>query len=417
MGNKESPYYKVFKARNTKNGKSYQEQIIALSQQNFNRYLLESPNTVNLTRNDFLFQGVILSSKQDEFRLIKEVLTNIDFPLFVGDLITWENEFWLVFKTEQNPIKDYNKSYICKCNHLLKWIDRDGIRREQWVYEFSSKETMIRATFKSRVQHVLASEMNKFMEVIMPYTDKILREQRFIVDGEAWYVIELDSSSARGITYITLGEDKKDLYNDSLISEGGTEDLADITKLNKKKVELLLPSEGTIELPKNSMYTIQPIAVKEGKILTGATYDFYIGQELKAENVALFTLSLTEEITEVHVNLHGEPEIKSSVKFSTVASVPSPAVTDQFLLIGDDIIRWGKSADYFLVHRANGETIEETEPVVFTIDKPELATVKVLDKDSCLITANTKRLSGTVTLIATRSGVTREKQIAIVSLW
>ena len=418
MGSKETPYYKVFKARNIRDGKSYQEQINTLSQRNFRRYLAESPNTVNLTRNDFLFQGVILSSKQDEFRLTKEILTDITFPLLVGDLITWENEFWLVFKVEQNPIKDYNKSYICKCNHLLKWIDRDGIRREQWVYEFSSKETMIRATFKSRVQHVLASEMNKFMEVIMPYTDKILREQRFIIDGEAWYVIELDSSSAKGITYITLGEDKKDLYNDSLISEGDSEDLADITKLNKKRVELLLPSDNIIELPVGSIYTIQPVAVKEGKISTGATFDFYVKQELKAENVTFFTLTLDEGLTEVQVVLHGEPEIKSSVKFSTVSTPsPSPSTTDQFLLIGDDVIKWGKNADYFMVHRANGQTIDEAESVTFEIDKPELATFKILDKDSCLVTANSKRLSGTVTLTATRNGVTREKQIAIVSLW
>lgn len=410
MGSK-TPYFEIFQARNRADGDNFKDQITQLSRRNFQRFMRESPNTVDLLKGQTAFRGVILSNKQDEFRLTKQLLTEITFPIAVGDLIQWDEGFWLVFKIEQDPIEDYRKSFICRCNHLLKWIDRDGVKREQWVYEFSSKETMIRATFKSRVQHVLASEMNKFMEVIMPYTDRILREQRFIIDGEAWYVIEHDSSSAKGITYITLGEDKKDPYGDDLISEGDSEDLANITELNKTKIVLPI---SELELPANTTYTIQPIAMKEDKVVEGATFDFYVRENRIAENTATCPFSVESDSTVV-IQLYGKPDIKTVLKFRVTETAPTSL--DEYLLIGDDRIKWGRSADYLFVHRANGETISDTLATTFSISKPELATLTILDKDSCLLTANSKRMSGSLVLTAKKDGVVREKAISIVSLW
>ena len=229
-----SSYFNVFKERMTADGFNYKEQIENLARRNFDNYIAETPTSVKVLYEGNEYKVAIVENRQDEFRLSKQMLSSIKDYFPIGALIYWKyfnpidcpENFWIVWKQQQNSIKDHYVSYISRCNHKLKWIDDYGVRHEQYVYEFSSKENMIRATFKSRVQEIIASEPNKFMEIIMPFTKDIKREQRFIVDGEAWYVIEFDSSSVDGITYITLGEDKKDLQNDLLLAKGDEEDLA-----------------------------------------------------------------------------------------------------------------------------------------------------------------------------------------------
>ena len=242
-----SKYFDVFKARMTADGTTYKQQIEAVAQRNFDRYLAETPTSV-----DILFEGedykvAIVENKQDESRLSKQMLSSLRNYFPIGSLVYWKyyepldcpENFWIVWKIQQNSLQDHTVSYISRCNHKLKWIDSYGVRHEQYVYEFSSKENMIRATFKSRVQEIIASEPNKFMEIIMPFTKDIKREQRFIVDGEGWYVIEFDSSSVEGITYITLGEDKKDLQQDLLIDKGDSEDLANYKDENKFYIQTI----------------------------------------------------------------------------------------------------------------------------------------------------------------------------------
>ena len=210
-----SEYYNTFVSRMTYDGFNYKEQIENLARRNFDNYLEETPTAVKIVYDYNEYTVAIIENKQDEFRLSKQMLSSVKDYFPIGALIYWEyytpldcpENFWIVWKQQQNSIQDHYVNYISRCNHKLKWIDDNGVRHEQYVYEFSSKENMIRATFKSRVQEIIASEPNKFMEIIMPFTEDIKREQRFIVDGEAWYVIEFDSSSVDGITYITLGED------------------------------------------------------------------------------------------------------------------------------------------------------------------------------------------------------------------
>ena len=202
-------YYSTFLARMTADGYTYKQQIENLAQKNFNRYLEETPTAIEVVYNGDFYRVAIVENKQDEYRLSKQMLSAINDNFPIGALVYWRDfepkdcpeNYWIVWKKQQNSIKDHNVNYISRCNHKLKWIDNYGVRHEQYIYEFSSKENMIRATFKSRVQEIIASEPNKFMEIIMPFTKDIKREQRFIVDGEAWYVIEFDSSSVDGITY------------------------------------------------------------------------------------------------------------------------------------------------------------------------------------------------------------------------
>lgn len=408
-------YYTTFLARMTADGYTYKQQIEKLAQKNFDRYLQETPTAVDIIYNGDFYKVAIVENKQDEYRLSKQMLSSIndDFP--IGALVYWRDfepkdcpeNYWIVWKKQQNSIKDHNVNYISRCNHKLKWIDNYGVRHEQYVYEFSSKENMIRATFKSRVQEIIASEPNKFMEIIMPFTKDIKREQRFIVDGEAWYVIEFDSSSVDGITYITLGEDKKDLQNDLLIEQGQTEDLADYKKEDKFYI-FINNVNPTIE--KNTSYTIKPYYYKENVLVDDAIFNFYSYGRLIGTGTSYEQLYEKDVI--ITVKLKEKEEIQSEVN---ILVSDEPVEDIRYFILGDNSIRWSRTAIFSVVIEQYGND-DMARNVAYTINNDTLAKLEVED-DIAYITANDKRKSGKITLTATGQNFSIEKEIQIISLW
>lgn len=413
-------YYDVFKKRMTADGSTYKEQVQSLSRKNFSNYLKETPTAETVLVDGFPFHVAIVENKQDEYRLSKQMLSAIDDYFAVGTLVNWNRfspadspeNFWIVWKQQQNSIQDYYLNYISRCNHKLKWIDEHGVRYEQYVYEFSSKETMIRATFKSRVQEIIASEPNKFMEIIMPYTDKIKREQRFIIDGEAWYVIEFDSSSVRGITYITLGEDKKDYQNDKLIVNGDDEDLANAVDENKNVIKVV--NEAPL-VEKNTNYIITPTYYKEGMYIPNVQYLFTV------DHIKQYTGTYYEQLydkdTEITIQLANNPDIRTTI----IVKVQEEPVEDYVYVIhGNNTIKWGRTAEYTVQKEYCGVT-QNCANADYVLTNDELATLTVED-GVCYIKANSSRKTGSVTLTAIipkEEGEqdTVSKVIQIVSLW
>ena len=415
-----SNYFNVFKARLTADGSNYKEQIENLAQRNFDRYLEETPTSVDILYEGEQYKVAIIENKQDESRLSKQMLSSINNYFPIGSLIYWKyyepidcpENFWIVWKIQQNSIRDHTVSYINRCNHKLKWIDSYGVRHEQYVYEFSSKENMIRATFKSRVQEIIASEPNKFMEIIMPFTKDIKREQRFIVDGEGWYVIEFDSSSVDGITYITLGEDKKDLQQDLLVDKGDAEDLANYKDENKFYITVL-DSNPLIE--KYESYTIKPYYYEKGNLITNKDFNFYISDTLVGKGKSYN--QVYEEDTEVIIKLADKEEIQFTVHIKIDEDEEEWHSETMYKIIGDDNIRWGKTAIYSVEYIEYG-MIDVNYDFSFSLSDNSLATLEV-ENGIAYITANNKRKSGNITLVARKEeeDIFIEKNISIVSLW
>ena len=410
-----SKYYDVFKARMTADGTTYKQQIEAVAQRNFDRYLAETPTSV-----DILFEGedykvAIVENKQDESRLSKQMLSSLKDYFPIGSLIYWKyyepldcpENFWIVWKIQQNSLQDHTVSYISRCNHKLKWIDKYGVRHEQYVYEFSSKENMIRATFKSRVQEIIASEPNKFMEIIMPFTKDIKREQRFIVDGEGWYVIEFDSSSVEGITYITLGEDKKDLQQDLLIDKGDSEDLANYKDENKFYIQTI-QENPIVEM--NTSYIIKPYYYEEGNLIYNAIFNFYINDVLIGSGSEYE--QIYEEDTDIVIKLASKEEITYTMHITVEDTPQEEAIYE---IIGDNNIKWGKTAIYSVEKQQYG-IIESIMNVSYSLSDNTLATLET-DDGIAYIKANNKRKVGKITLIAETDNISIEKIISITSLW
>ena len=410
-----SDYYKVFQHRLTSDGFSYKQQIESLARKNFENYINETPTSVVVQCEKESYKVSIVENKQDEYRLSKQMLSSIYDYFPIGSLIYWEyynpkdcpENYWIVWRIQQNSIQDHNVSYISRCNHKLKWIDEHGVRHEQYVYEFSSKENMIRATFKSRVQEIIASEPNKFMEIIMPFTEDIKREQRFIVDGEAWYVIEFDSSSVDGITYITLGEDRKDLQQDLLIAKGDSEDLANYEKENKNYISVL--QENPV-VEKDTAYIIKPYYYKEGIYINNTIFNFYNKNNLIGSGT--FYEQVYEENTEIVIKLAENENIYYKLK---IIVEDDPEQQTIYKIIGDSSIKWNKTAIYSLEKEEDGIITNITD-VTYNVDNEVL--VKLEQEDGiAYITANNKRKIGKILLTALGEDFSVEKQIEITSLW
>lgn len=76
-----------------------------------------SPYEVAITNSDNLNEKTIYSISSD---VIKG-----------GSMVSWMDNHWLIVECDANA-EIYTKAKMRQCNHLLKWIDTDGIIHEQW---------------------------------------------------------------------------------------------------------------------------------------------------------------------------------------------------------------------------------------------------------------------------------------------
>ena len=79
---------------------------------------------------------------------------------------------------------------------------------------------------------MITPQPNKYLEIIT-CRNNIQLGQKFLIDETAWYVVESDYISIKNILYLSLTEDKKDLYTDDLENN-----IADIVDLNKFKMHI-----------------------------------------------------------------------------------------------------------------------------------------------------------------------------------
>ena len=69
--------------------------------------------------------------------------------------------------------------------------------------------------------------------MLVPARKKISMDQKFIIDGRAWFVDEYDATSSKGVTYYSLTEDKVDRMDDNIEDE-----LANTNKLDCYKISI-----------------------------------------------------------------------------------------------------------------------------------------------------------------------------------
>ena len=115
-----------------------------------------------------MFDGVILTHKQNELETSLKLLTDTCVELNAGDIIEWDNSNWLIWYKTISSYQPYDKFEIIKCNHEINWIDEDGNICSSLCHIIGSQESKIKENFRLW-NELITPQPNKFIEIIMPY--------------------------------------------------------------------------------------------------------------------------------------------------------------------------------------------------------------------------------------------------------
>ena len=61
----------------------------------------------------------------------KKIFSMPGETLRCGGLVEWMNNRWLITELDAND-EVYTRAKLLQCNHLLKWVSKDGVIHQQW---------------------------------------------------------------------------------------------------------------------------------------------------------------------------------------------------------------------------------------------------------------------------------------------
>lgn len=394
-------YIDVYFSRVNHLGSTLQERVKNSNNRSFKKWLAENPQ--NLSANDkYFFQGRILSLKQSESELHKMLYVDLDIPIKIGDLIKWENEYWIIYLKKRDTNEAFQTFYILRCTYKLKWVDRHGFLQSSWAHFVSSLDSKVKENFRTW-NSLITPQPNKYAEVIMPRFD-IEKQTKFIVDDEAWLVSEYDKSSIYGVLYLSLTEDKVNLDYDDLENDIGNKD-----QLNE--IDFIIPKNqnAQINVPFEPSITIK----KNGVIDEELEYTLYLPEKNSNIEIVDNTILVKKE-GEYYINVELK-DYKEYQKTFRIICAAEPQEMD-FTIVGNDYIRLTRNADYYVLN-SNDEKISN---VVFSLSDSdyELAILENVDEFTCKIIVNSNNKLGTITLTAELpNSQILTKTIEIKPLW
>lgn len=397
-------YYEVFIERNKRYGNGFAAAVQTSAEMNFEAFLQSSPNSIQVTVNDgvdLVTVGTILD-KESETENIRYFLSRISDNLKVGDFIHWRGTTWLLYMKTMDTIQAYDKFEAIQCGHTLSWINSAGILKTVPVYLVAQTDEKIKGNFRTW-NNMITPQPNKYMSVITSRRD-IELGQKFLVDGTAWYVVESDYISVPNILYLSLTEDKVDMYIDDV-----NNNIANIIDLNK----IVIKTDTHIELAPNQEFVINAHAeLNDNLYNTPLIYQLISGTSHVSlhDNVVK---GIVDGQAQIKVYVENNPDIYTVIDLSVVSDAGEKIA---YYIKGDGSIKWGRAKTYEFYKSVNG--VEELVNTTFEIeDNEELLLDVEYGSSSAILTANKNNNVGTVVLKTTYNNITYSKEIKIVSLW
>ena len=397
-----SQYLDTYFSRVFHRGESVAEVAKNTGERSFESWLASSVHTVKdlSVERGLYFSGIILTDKDKEQQKIMYLNVANNIPIIVGDIVNWQNdgqlEKWIIFKKEKKVNGTYQTFSIVRCNYLMKWVDKNGHLQSSWSYFVSSMESKIKENFRTW-NSLITPQPNKYAEMILPKKE-IERGTSFIVEDEAWSMVEYDHTSVPGVMYLSLTEEKVNYEYDDLENN-----IADTDKL--ANYEIVLPNEiqnFNVGEEVNPIFTITkngiPLETEVFYIPKDKKIVKFVNNKLTAmkEGKTIIVIQLKEypEIhKEIEINIGSEPEFNAYIK-------------------GESVIKLDRKATYELIGNSN-----ITEPVLYSLSDESLALIIYSSTKGCTVKANDKNKLGKVILTATYKGIDYTKEIKIAPLW
>lgn len=400
-------YYKVFQERCKNHGKSFKSLVQSQAALDFQRFLVSSPNAIDVTVNDEeekIRVATILNKEKNDTDVRRFFLANKEDGLKIGDFIYWDDTVWILLKKEKNTIDAYDKFEGLECRHNIKWIDKFGVLQSTPCYLVAQTDEKVKANFRTW-NNMITPQPNKYLEIITSRKN-IELSQRFLIDETAWSVVETDYISVKGIIYLSLTEDKKDLYEDDIDN-----DIADIVDLNKFQLKL---EETEITLGIDGTYQLSGKTYLNGNLYSNdIIVEILEGEENISIDENLKITGIKEGNTKLKISMEENNEISQELNVTIQESAPTNVVYD---LKGDASIKWGRTKVYQFVRVVNG--IFEPVKAEFSIeDKDKLIKNYEINETSITITANEDNRVGEFYINCTFGEETVRKEIKVTSLW
>lgn len=400
-------YYKVFQERCKNHGKSFKSLVQSQAALDFQRFLVSSPNAIDVTVNDEeekIRVATILNKEKNDTDVRRFFLANKEDALKIGDFIYWDDTVWILLKKEKDTIDAYDKFEGLECRHNIKWIDKFGVLQSTPCYLVAQTDEKVKANFRTW-NNMITPQPNKYLEIITSRKN-IELSQRFLIDETAWSVVETDYISVKGIIYLSLTEDKKDLYEDDI-----NNDIADIVDLNKFQLKL---EETEITLGIDETYQLSGKTYLNGNLYSSdIIVEILEGEENISIDENLKITGVKEGNTKLRISMEENNEISQELNVTIQESAPANVVYD---LKGDASIKWGRTKVYQFVRVVNG--IFEPVKAEFSIeDKDKLIKNYEINETSITITANEDNRVGEFYINCTFGEETVRKEIKVTSLW
>ncbi|MBQ0112577.1 MAG: hypothetical protein KBT03_05565 [Bacteroidales bacterium] len=194
----------------------------------------------------------ILSTKTTQEYEAANIIAPLEVGLEKGTLFNWDSNDWIVLKKMFRPDQPGFNGIAYRCTGDLKWIDKD------------TKELFIQPAYirSGRITNALGvtPDVNRvFDNIVMHDTDWNMMaatqrnldfhpEMRFILNGQAYRVTNVDNVSIDDVSILSLVDDKL-LDTDDRINGIAYADVYEYTIHNKLTEDLKLYAGDITEIP------------------------------------------------------------------------------------------------------------------------------------------------------------------------
>lgn len=401
-------YYSVFQERSGNHGKTFKEVVQKQAHHDFKYFLQSSPNAIKVTINSKEGKETKVATilnKENETLVKRYFLCDIADQISIGDFLYWGDSIWLMFRKERDTIEAYDKFEGIECRHKIQWVDSYGVLQNTPCYLVAQKDDQIKSNFRTW-NNMITPQPNKYLEIVT-CRNNIQLGQKFLIDETAWYVVESDYISIKNILYLSLTEDKKDIYVDDI-----ADNIANIVDLNKFEMRI---KDKEISLDIDKEYKIAgEVYLNGNKYSDKIIVEVIEGADLITINDNFTLTALSEGRVVLRICMEENNEIYQEMIINIVKNAPQNI---SYQLIGDESIKWGRTKVIQAVKVVDGVSAAIAASFK-VIDKEELLSSYEINSSSVTITADTKNKVGNFTIICTfEDGSTVEKTIRVTSLW
>ena len=282
----------------------------------------------------------ILSTKATQEYEAANVIAPLEIGLEKGVLFRWDENDWILLKKVFRPDQPGFNGIAYRCTGFLKWIDKD-------TKELHIQPAYIRSGRITNAVGVTPDVTRIFDNIRMHDTDWNMvaatqkeldfhPEMRFIINGQAYRVSNVDNVSIDNVSILSLVDDKL-LDTDDIINGIAYDDVYEYTIKNKLTDDTKLYAGDVMELP--VLVLRNGVEVDEDVILTSSDESI-----IQVDGRRLIGRGLGTAIINVALALNNTISIDIPIEVSEEHTQQEV----KLYITGDDYIEWNSSQTYML---------------------------------------------------------------------